>query len=119
MYTLNDIIKVLNKILDIERTNKGIKATGYFSSKEYIFVQEAEIVKCILILFNEIPFVRCQQAVPKKEEKEQVKKEKEIFWSLYQDTLSYLFQTVRFGVGDYSYDKLVDGTFNGTIIEEF
>ena len=37
MYTLSDILAVINKSLEIEREKKGIKARGHFSQSAYSF----------------------------------------------------------------------------------
>lgn len=118
MYTLSDILDVINSNLEFERKQRSIKAKGHFSFSSCSFNEEDGVAWDNIISFfvdedHCYPVVRVHHVLGKdafgKKEEENHK------FNLL--ILKELFQLLRFGKGEFSYDRFVDGTFdyNGTV----
>lgn len=113
MYTLSDILAVINKSLELEREKKGIEAKGHFSHSTYSFNDNGDVVWEVFVYFfvdenHKYPVLRLRHKLDKELFSD---KEKEAH-KFDMNVLTYLWQLIKFGKGEYDYTKFVDGTFN-------
>lgn len=116
MYTLSDILAIVNYSLETERERKGIKTKGYFSYSAYSFNEDGDAIWEVFIHFfvdedHDYPVLRVNHRISK----ELFSKKEEEAHKFDMNVLKYLMELLRFGKGEFAYDKFVDGTFNHVI----
>lgn len=116
MYTLSDILAIVNSNLETERERKGIKTKGQFSHSAYSFVKNGDVIWDVIISFfvdeeHDYPVVRVHHVLGK----DILSSKKEEAHKFDMNVLKYLMELLRFGKGEFAYDKFVNGTFNHVI----
>ena len=119
MYTLSDILAVINSNLELERKRRNIEARGHFTLSSYSSSVEGGIAWDNIIRFfvdadHCYPVIRMHHVLSK----ELYDKKEEESHKFYMITLQELFKLLWFGSGEFSYDRFVDGTFNHVAIVE-
>lgn len=114
MFTLNDFVLIVNKILDEDRKAKGLNVNGYFSSVEELKYADSarfpEYIEILIRYFSDnktsYPVIRvCRSLSSKVDISVEEKKASKM-------ALEYFYKFLRYGTGEYDYSKFVDGTFN-------
>ena len=116
MYTLSDILDIVNSNLNLERQRRGVETKGHFSHSAYSFNEDGDVIWEVFVHFfvdedHDYSVLRVRHKVtkdlfPKKEEEAH---------KFDMNVLKCLFELLRFGKGDFAYKKFVDGTFNHII----
>ena len=119
MYTLSDVLAVINSNLELERKQRNIEARGHLSLKRDTMRDGENMVLDTLINFfidadHNYPVIRVHHTINKKQLND---KEKE-FHKYDMMVLNTLWKLLKFGQGEFAYEKFVDGTFNYIITVE-
>lgn len=113
MYVLSDILAVINSNLELERKQRNIEARGHLSLESYTMNVGEDVVLDTLIHFfidsdHDYPVLRVHHIINKKQ---LIDKEKE-FHRYDMMVLDELWKLLKFGQGEFAYEKFVDGTYN-------
>lgn len=113
MYTLSDILAVINSNLELERKQRNLEARGHLSLKRYTMRDGEDVVLDTIIYFfidadHNYPVIRVHHIINKERLND---KEKE-FHKYDMIVLDALWRLLKFGQGEFAYEKFVDGTFN-------
>jgi hypothetical protein len=117
MYTLSDILDIVNSNLNLERQRREVETKGHFSHSAYSFINEdGDAIWEVFVHFfvdegHDYPVLRVHHKVTK----DLFLKREEEAHKFDMNVLKYLFELLRFGKGDFVYEKFVDGTFNHII----
>ena len=113
MYTLSDILAVINSNLELERKQRNLEARGSLSLKRYTMRDEEDVVLDTIIYFfidadHNYPVIRVHHIISK----EQLNDKEKEFHRYDMMVLDALWRLLKFGQGEFAYEKFVDGTFN-------
>ena len=113
MYTLSDILAVINSNLELERKQRNLEVRGHLSLKRYTMREGEDMVLDTLIYFfidadHNYPVIRVHHIISKEQLNDTEKK----LHKYDMMVLNTLWKLLRFGQGEFAYEKFVDGTFN-------
>ena len=113
MYTLSDILAVINFNLELERKQRNIEARGHLSLKRYTMRDGEDVVLDTNIYFfvdeyHKYPVIKVHHII----NKEQLNDKEKEFHKYDMMVLDALMKLLKFGQGEYAYEKFVEGTFN-------
>lgn len=113
MYTLSDILGVINSNLELERKQKNIETKGHLSHRCYTMRDGENVVLDTNIYFfvdeyHKYPVIKVRHTI----NKEQLNDKEKEFHKYDMMVLDALWKLLKFGQGEYAYEKFVEGTFN-------
>lgn len=113
MYTLSDILAVINSNLELERKQRNLEARGHLSLESHTMREGEDVVLDTIICFfidadHKYPLIRVHHII----NKEQLNDKEKEFHKYDMMVLNTLWKLLKFGQGEFAYEKLVNGTFN-------
>jgi len=113
MYNLSDILAVINSNLELERKQRNIEARGHLSFESHIMRDGENVVLDTCINFfidadHYYSIIRVHHII----NKEQLNDKKKEFHKYDMLVLDELWKLLKFGQGEFAYEKFVDGTFS-------